>query len=77
MENVFAYLIYLNTSRINHRRSQTCFPHRIVKIMPPKKHNQPTRKTPTLQIDATTFQAAVTAAVTAVMAHLNAEKCKC
>ena len=40
--------------------------------MPPKKCNQPTSKTPILQIDAATFQAAVTAAVTAVMAHLNA-----
>ena len=40
--------------------------------MPPKKCNQPTNKTPILQIDATTFQAAVIAAVTTVMAHLNA-----
>ena len=36
--------------------------------MPPKKCNQPTSKTPILQIDAAMFQAAVTA----VMAHLNA-----
>ena len=40
--------------------------------MPPKKCNQPTSKTPILQVDAATFQAAVTAAVAAVMAHLNA-----
>ena len=34
--------------------------------------NQPTSKAPTLQIDAATFQAAVTAAVAAVMAQFNA-----
>ena len=34
--------------------------------------NQPTSKVPTLQIDAATFQAAVTAAVAAVMAQFNA-----
>ena len=36
------------------------------------KGNQPTSKAPTLQIDAATFQAAVTAAVAAVMAQFNA-----
>ena len=34
--------------------------------------NQPTSKAPTLQIDAATFQAAVTAAVAAVMAQFDA-----
>ena len=40
--------------------------------MPPKKCNQPTSKTLILHIDAAMFQAAVTTAVTTVMAHLNA-----
>ena len=40
--------------------------------MPSKKRNQPINKTPTLQIDAATFQVAVSAAVTVVMTHLNA-----
>ena len=34
--------------------------------------NQPTSKAPTLQIHSATFQVAVTAAVTAVLAQLNA-----
>ena len=42
------------------------------RIMPPKKHNQPTSNISILQIDAAMFQAAVTSAVAAVMAHLNA-----
>ncbi|KAL7595483.1 hypothetical protein Lser_V15G29682 [Lactuca serriola] len=40
--------------------------------MNPKKNDQPINQTPTLQIDAATFQAAVSAAVLAVMTHLNA-----
>ena len=40
--------------------------------MSPKKSNQPISQTPTLQIDAATFQAAVSAAVTTVLNHLNA-----
>ena len=40
--------------------------------MPPKKRNQPPSKKPTLLFDEATFQAAVSAAVAAVMAHLNA-----
>ena len=40
--------------------------------MPPKKRNPSTGKKPTLLFDEATFQAAVSAAVAAVMAHLNA-----
>ena len=40
--------------------------------MPPKKCNQSTSKKPTLLFDEATFQVAVSAAVAAVMAHLNA-----
>ena len=40
--------------------------------MPPKKRNQSTSKKPTLLFDEATFQAAVSAAVAAVIAHLNA-----
>ncbi|KAL7606573.1 hypothetical protein Lser_V15G20161 [Lactuca serriola] len=40
--------------------------------MSPKKNNQPLDQTPTLQIDAATFQAAVSAAVSAILTHLNA-----
>ena len=40
--------------------------------MPPKKRNQPTSKTPILQIDSATYQATVTAAVAAALAVLNA-----
>ena len=40
--------------------------------MPPKKRNQSTGKKPTLLFDEATFQAAVSAAVAAVMAQLNA-----
>ena len=40
--------------------------------MPPKKRNQPTGKTPILQMDSGTFQATVTAAVAATLAILNA-----
>ena len=41
------------------------------RIMPPKKCNQPTGKTPILQIDSAMFQVAVTTAIASVMAHLN------
>ena len=44
--------------------------------MPPKKRNQSTSKKPTLLFDEATFQAAVSAAVAAVMAHLNANTAK-
>ena len=40
--------------------------------MPPKKRNQSASKKPTLLFDEATFQAAVSAAVAAVMAQLNA-----
>ena len=40
--------------------------------MSPKKNDQPIYQTPTLQIDAATFQAAVSAAVSAVLTLLNA-----
>ena len=40
--------------------------------MNPKKNDQPINQTPTLQIDAATFQAAVSAAVSAILTHLNA-----
>ena len=40
--------------------------------MPLKKRNQSASKKPTLLFDVATFQAAVSAAVAAVMAHLNA-----
>ena len=40
--------------------------------MSPKKNDQPINQTPTLQIDAATFQAAVSAAMSAVLTHLNA-----
>ena len=40
--------------------------------MSPKKNDQPIYQTPTLQIDAATFQAAVSAVVSAVLTHLNA-----
>ena len=40
--------------------------------MSPKKNDQPINQTPTLQIDAATFQAAVSAAVSAILTHLNA-----
>ena len=59
-------------SRVNHRLSLPCILFRVGKTMPPKKHNQSTSKKPTLLFDEATFQAAVSAAVAAVMAHLNA-----
>ena len=34
-------------------------------------NNRPTNETPLLHIDSTTFQVAVTATVTVIMAHLN------
>ena len=40
--------------------------------MLPKKNDQPLNQTLTLQIDATTFQPAVSAAVSAILTHLNA-----
>ena len=40
--------------------------------MPPKKRNQSAVKKPTLLFDEATFQAAVSATVAAVMAHMNA-----
>ncbi|KAL7612447.1 hypothetical protein Lser_V15G05558 [Lactuca serriola] len=40
--------------------------------MAPKKNDQPINQTPTLQIDAATFQVAVSAAVSAILTHLNA-----
>ena len=40
--------------------------------MSSSRNSQPNNETPILQIDAATFQAAVSAAVTAVMTHLNA-----
>ena len=42
--------------------------------MPPEKHNQPTSKTPILQMDSTTFQATVTAVVASALAVLNSNK---
>ncbi|KAL7608977.1 hypothetical protein Lser_V15G12685 [Lactuca serriola] len=39
--------------------------------MSPKKNDQPFNPTPTLQIDAATFQVAVSAAVSAILTHLN------
>lgn len=41
-------------------------------IMPPKKRNQIAGKTLILQMNTATFQVAVTASITAVMTHLNA-----
>ena len=41
--------------------------------MPPKKRNQPTSKTPILQMDSVTFQATITAAVATTLAFLNAK----
>ncbi|KAL7597580.1 hypothetical protein Lser_V15G24332 [Lactuca serriola] len=40
--------------------------------MNPKKNDHPINPTPTLQIDAATFQAAVSAVVSAILTHLNA-----
>ena len=59
-------------SRVSHRLSLSCIPFRVGKTMPPKKRNQSASKKPTLLFDEATFQAEVSAAVTAVMAHLNA-----
>ena len=42
------------------------------RIMSPKKNDQPINQAPTLQIDAATFQAAVSAAVSAILTHLHA-----
>ena len=60
-----------NTITDDHRYSQDCFSscHR---TMSSQQGNQPTSKTSILQINYTTFQAAVTATVAAVMAQFNA-----
>ena len=59
-------------SRASHRLSLSCVPFRVGKTMPPKKHNQSASKKPTLLFDEATFRAAVSAAVAAAMAQLNA-----
>ena len=68
---MYVYKYRWDTTRNDHSTYEISS-HHAIEIMSSHGDNQYTGETPILRIDSATFQATITAAVTAVMAQLNA-----